>query len=382
MRTHTSDAGFSLMELMAATALGLVVIGTAMTSFKDAIGMTNVATNLADASQNLRGGTNFLIHDLTLAGRGLPNGGISIPTGAGSGPILRPSPSGMAYNFDNTSATTLTVITTGSNLGPTVDNQATDMVTLLTIDPILDACLGGPLVVNPPVQPNGAATNPALPIITANGSAFTVGPNVQCAGAVGGGWLVGSGSQGQAPVKKGDLLMFTDPFGKNTIQTVTRTDTTNVYFDSNSADDTFGFNQPQAAAGGITQILKSPPVIGVAQALSVQRVLMYTYYVDPGNGTPRLMRQYNMSTPQALAGVVEDLQLTYDVVDQQVNPTGLVDLPYTLNGATYSANQIRKVGVHVGVRSEAMSMRVHDYLRSHISTVVSIRNLAFVDRYK
>src|SRR2546430_2449905 len=100
MRTHTSEAGFSLMELMAATALGLVVIGTAMTTFKDAIGMTNVATNLADASQNLRGGTNFLVRDLTLTGRGLPNGGISIPTGAGSGPILRPSPPGMAYNFN------------------------------------------------------------------------------------------------------------------------------------------------------------------------------------------------------------------------------------------------------------------------------------------
>jgi hypothetical protein len=33
-------------ELMMATALGLVVIGTAMTTFKDAIGMTNTATNL------------------------------------------------------------------------------------------------------------------------------------------------------------------------------------------------------------------------------------------------------------------------------------------------------------------------------------------------
>jgi hypothetical protein len=49
---------------------------------------------------------------------------------------------------------------------------------------------------------------------------------------------------------------------------------------------------------------------------------------------------------------------------------------------TYSANQIRKVNVHIGVRSETMSMRVHDYLRSHMSTVVSIRNLAYVDRYK
>ena len=123
-------------------------------------------------------------------------------------------------------------------------------------------------------------------------------------------------------------------------------------------------------------------MVGTAQTLSVQRVLMYTYYVDPGNGLPRLMRQYDNSTPQALAGVVEDLQLTYDVVDGTVNPTDVADLPYTLNAVPYSANQIRKVTVRIGVRSEVMSMRLHDYLRSNLSTVVSIRNLAFVDRYK
>jgi hypothetical protein len=29
-----------------------------------------------------------------------------------------------------------------------------------------------------------------------------------------------------------------------------------------------------------------------------------------------------------------------------------------------------------------MSLKLHDYLRNHLSTVVSIRNLAFVDRYQ
>src|SRR5204863_12639 len=120
MRTHNSQAGFSLLELLAATALGLVVIGTAMTTFKDALGMTNVATNLADASQNLRGGTNLLVRDLTEAGRGIPTGGIPIPSGAGAGPINRPSPAGMAYTFDNINATTLTAVVTGAARGPTI----------------------------------------------------------------------------------------------------------------------------------------------------------------------------------------------------------------------------------------------------------------------
>jgi Tfp pilus assembly protein PilW len=357
---HTPDAGFSLLELLAATALGLVVIGTAMTTYKDALGMTSVAINLGDASQNLRGGTNLLVRDLTTAGRGIPTGGIPIPNGAGAGPINRPSPIGMAYTFDNVAATTISAIVTGAGKGPVVDGRATDMVTLLTIDPILDTALNGSLQ----VQPFNAAG--AVPKLSNDGSSFTVTANEQT-------WIAGNRTDGRPPVTKGDLLMFMDVNGNAALQTVTRVDATSVYFDSNG-DDPFSFNQRAATAGSITQIL--------GQTLNVQRVVMYTYYVDPGNSLPRLMRQYNGGTPQALAGVVEDLELSYDLVDGSVNPTAKRDLPVTLNAVTYSANQIRKANVHIGVRSEAMSTRTHDYLRTHLSTVVSLRNLAFVDRYK
>ena len=87
MRTRTSESGFSLVELMTATTISLIVIGTAMATFKDAISMNDTATNLADASQNLRGGTNFLIKDLMSAGRQIPIGGIPIPSGVGANPI-------------------------------------------------------------------------------------------------------------------------------------------------------------------------------------------------------------------------------------------------------------------------------------------------------
>ena len=60
-------------------------------------------------------------------------------------------------------------------------------------------------------------------------------------------------------------------------------------------------------------------------------------------------------------------------------------LPYTDIGGrrdTYNANQIRKVNMHVGVRSEAMSKPTQDYVRNHISTAVDVRSLASVDRYR
>ena len=41
MRTHTAEAGFSLVELLAATTISLIVLGTAMATFKDAVAMND-----------------------------------------------------------------------------------------------------------------------------------------------------------------------------------------------------------------------------------------------------------------------------------------------------------------------------------------------------
>ena len=370
MRAHTSEAGFSLMELLLSTAIGLVVVGAGLSTFKDASALNSTVTNMSDASQNVRGGINYLVKDLSRAGRLIPIGGISIPSGAGATLIGRPSPPGFVYAFDNTTQTTLSAITTGQNKGATVDGNPTDMVTILTIDPILDTCLGGPLQINP------ASTGTVVPVIAADGSSFSVGTSVACLPSIGGGgWLVGFPTGGQPPVAQGDLLLFTTTSGQSAIQTVTKTLGTTIYFDPAPADP-FNFNQRNAAGGTITQLLVGKPI------LTVQRVLMYTYFVTPVSGEPHLMRQLNFGTAQALAGVVEDLQLTYDMVDGTVNPTDVTDLPVTLNGNTYTPNQIRKVNVHIGVRSETLSMKTRDYLRTHVSTVVSLRSLAFVDRYQ
>ncbi len=87
--------------------------------------------------------------------------------------------------------------------------------------------------------------------------------------------------------------------------------------------------------------------------MSVRRVLMFTYYVhNDSSQTPRLMRAVNMWPPQALAGVIEDLTLSYDLVDGVYNPTNVKDAAVHVRkqDVTYSANQIRKVNLHVGVR--------------------------------
>ncbi|HVZ21724.1 MAG TPA: prepilin-type N-terminal cleavage/methylation domain-containing protein [Vicinamibacterales bacterium] len=347
-----SEQGFTLIELMIASALTLVVMGVAFSTFKNAEDFNQSILSLADSTQNLRAGTNQLVRDLMQAGRDIDIGGISIPSGSGSTGIYRPSPDGKSYFFDNTTATTLSSITTGASLGPTIDGQSTDMVTMLMADPYLADLI---------VYPDG--TGGGVPTLDSTGASMDVGTSTS--------WLEGDPDNGIPAVKTGDLFYFIHSNGSwSTIQTVTGVDGSVVHFDTG---DPFNFNQPDAEAGNITQLLGA--------TLTVRRIYMYTYYVQDDDGVPRLMRQLNMFPATALAGVVEDLDLSYDLADGVTNPVNVGDLPYTSGGVTYTANQIRKVNVHVGVRSEDKSTRTNDYLRNHVSTVISIRNLAYTDRY-
>jgi hypothetical protein len=183
------------------------------------------------------------------------------------------------------------------------------------------------------------------------------------------------------------------------MQTVTSVDSTHIYFAPNNTNDWFNFNQPTAPKWPMSKIKNGSATAAIGtgafgSAVTLMRALMITYYVDntqpAGCPTttrciPRLTRALNKFTPQALAGVVEDLDLTYDLVDSVNNPTNIPSLPYT-DGAVppnvYNSNQIRKVNIHVGVRSEIMSKPTLDYVRNHVTTSVDVRNLASIDRYK
>ena len=168
------------------------------------------------------------------------------------------------------------------------------------------------------------------------------------------------------PILVGDVIFFKSP-SANAIQTVTSKDATHIYF-ANDANDWFHFNQPNAPVRPLA-IMKGTVSTTSAwlstSPVTLFRALMITYYVDNTTtpGTPRLTRVVNHFTPQALAGVVEDLDLTYDLVDGVTNPTAITSLPYTdvVAGVTYNSNQIRKVNIHVGVRDgrfRAIQLRI------------------------
>jgi hypothetical protein len=210
-------------------------------------------------------------------------------------------------------------------------------------------------------------------------------------------WIDGDTVADTPKIKIGDLVLYVGING-NAIQTVTSIDTSahRINFAAGDAvNDYFHFNQPTATTGATRPlaVLKDPTLTLAATApwqsapsttpVTLFKALMITYYVDNTTtaGTPRLTRLLNNFAPQALAGVVEDLELTYDLYDGVTNPANVTSLPYTVGPTTYTESLIRKVNVHVGVRSEVMSKPLQDYVRNHISTSVNVRSLACVDRY-
>lgn len=380
------DDGFTLTELLISTTVMLLVCGTALTTFKNTLAINDSASQLADANQNLRAGTNQLIRDLMMAGRIIGPGGIALPTnvngGGGITSFVRPGPPSSHLSFaltddpsDTSTADHLSDITTGHLLGPTVIGSPTDIITIMTVDEFM------PIISVPSPVPGTLGASQGK--ISADGANVTLSASSP--------WLIGDTVNDTQPINLGDLVLFVTATG-NAIQTVTRVDATHIYFDTTNSHDPFNFNQRPTGSsysGTVLNLKINPSDSTTAWALpvSIYRALMITYYVDNVTtpGTPRLTRVVDNFAPQALAGVVEDLDLTYDLVDGVNNPAAIPSLPYTnITGGvttTYTANQIRKVNVHVGVRSEVMSKPTQDYVRNHIYTAVDVRSLASVDRY-
>jgi prepilin-type N-terminal cleavage/methylation domain-containing protein len=382
------EDGFTLAEMLVAATIMLLVTGAALTTFKQAVDVNAVAGQLGDTNQNLRAGTNQLVRDLMMAGRIIANGGVPAPSGTGATPISRPGPSGSALTFalvaDDDGTLIVPAITPGYRLGPTINGVTTDIITILTVDEFM-----------PVLQGIGSGTPTGLQAqLNADASQLTLPSNSP--------WLVGDATASTQPINVGDLVLLKNANGMAML-TVTSKDSTHVNFTSGSPDDWFHFNQRGSSLTGTIYCIKTPSacdVLPVASSVTsaawnpagspavvppaIFRALMITYYVDSTTtpGSPRLVQVTNHFAPQALAGIVEDLRFSYDLVDASLdNVQNVPSLPYTLNGLTYTSNMVKKVNVNVGVRSETMTMSLHDYVRNHISTSVGVRSLASVDRY-
>ena len=331
------DRGFSIMELLVGIGLTLIVLATTLAALSDSIEAGDTMRLVSQMQHNGRSGLNLMTRDLMQTGQSIPKGGIPIPSGAGATPVNRPGPGTLTFPAD---WVVLPAISPGWNMGGVVHGRTTDMVTVLYADASL-ALNASPLT---SISPNGSTmvVDPGTPInLTSNGIAV------------------------------GDLIMFSNPIG-NAIQEVTGVAAQTVVFGLGGA---MNLNQPGAAAGSITQLQDAP---GSYPPTTATRVRLVTYYLDATDpDSPRLMKISNKDSARPVALDVEDLQITYDLVDGYLNPAG-IDTPVAPN----SPAQIRKVNVTFMSRSRDRYETTGEYAYQALKTQVTLRSLSFTDRYQ
>lgn len=370
------EDGFTLVELMVAMTLVLVIMGATMTALNDAYRSNETARGVIDVNNNLRVGADIMVRDFIQVGQGLPTGRlVQVPNGAGALRIRRPHPQGSACTEWPDGTAAIPAVTAGPGCGPVVDGVATDMVTTLAVDSVLDGV---------PVRSYDLA-----------GHRATV--SLPCAGACGAGQAPGGvniSGGGPDDVRVGDLMMFTKG-SVSALAYVTAVDGSQTF--TFATGDPMNVNQFDAALNGtVDDLATTTPV--TANSSNVSRIRMITYYLDAtlDPATPRLMRHLNWGDPNAavnlrartVAFAIDNLQFTFDMLDGVTNPTSvrMVAADLTAAGACSpnpcSPNQIRKVNVYLSGRSTRTFSATRRFFRNSLSTQVSLRSLALVDRYR
>lgn len=351
-----SASGFTLTELMIAIAVGLIVMGALATLFKSGMDSAMIVTQRAETQQNMRAAIDLMVKDISMAGAGLPSGGIQLPTGTGaSASLYGCDQSGTCHVSGNTYPTNnyMYGIIPGFSNGvegnavvpaappPAVNDSITSIYTDYNF-PLWQYNVTFPVPGNGTtiaLAPN-AAFVPAPPALTAAGG-----------------------------IKVGDLVMLSNPLG-TAVGEVTNVTPTEIEF---ANLDPLNMNQTGAASNNIAAISTGANTIAY-------RLLAVTYYltVPPPRGeTPRLMRQVNGQTPVPVADNIINLQFSYDVYTStsqldpnQTNPLGVGDSP----------NLMQKI--NIVVMGQSILNHGNKSQNLYLATSVSARNMAFRNRYQ
>jgi Tfp pilus assembly protein PilW len=323
------------VELLVTLALGSLIMAGVMELFRQGVNASSLTSERGEMQQNARVALNLMSQDLSVAGTGLPQGGIQLPSGTGSSRPTRGCFTSSCGIWQYLADDRLYSVTPGDGLGPTINGVATDVVTLVYRDTSL------------------SLSQAPLNSITASGDEITTEAGTS------------------AGVIRGDILMLCNANGcAAAAVTSTPTNDTIALADS----DSLNFNQSLAAFGNIASIANAGPPAGVYPPTTAYRILVTTYFIEAG--TLRLMRQVNAHPPVPVAEIVENLQISYDTFDD-ATLAATADLPDAGN----VPNQIRKVNMVVGVRSPSALSHDKKFDRLSLRTSVSVRNLTFRDRY-
>lgn len=375
-RENHNIAGFTLLELMVSMGIGLLLLGSALMMYRQAVNATFVTSQRSEMQQDFRAAANLMARDIGMAGsgglgqQGLASNSVGLPTGAGStipvypcstttcnyvngGPVAYPTISGAPYLYS---------IIPGPSLGITVTaaQGPSDIITVSYADAnVALNCYTVNVLTTTTVQFE-LPTTPSATCILPTGQ--TAVPALNAAGT---------------GLQAGDYLLFNQSAAgvvTNIAPSTPQAGYSAAYTVTFAIGDPGHINQP----GVTTGTMASLPV-GVSATLSAVRLLVVTYYLDlsPVDGvTPRLMRIQNGKSPAPVAENVEYLKFTYDVNNNGAVTANLSTLP-----AGVTPNMIKKVNIaHMTMRSQVKGA-VGGYQGLDLQTSISARNLTMGQEY-
>ena len=306
-----SSRGSSVLELVMSTLLTGVVLLAGGALFGPAIDVSHMVMQRASMQQSARSAVDVMSRELRLAGNGIPGGGIQLPAGAGSVPPKFACDSGGCYvtSPDNQySGARLYALNTGDDKGAVVNGITTDIVTVAYRDP--------------------SSNLDEYPLTEVSVSGNQIRFDTSTSPAY---------DDPDAGVTSGDVLLLCNMNGcaAGTVTSVLADGVVNL------GADPLNMNQPAAAFGNIASLLNP------ASETRAFRILVVTYYIDASNPDAlRLMRQVNAHPSQVAAFNVENLQMSYDIFDQNSST-----VTNDLSDAGGTPNQIRKINMSLGARS-------------------------------
>ena len=365
-RKQHNAMGFSMTEMLLAMALGLIIIGSTMQLLKSGMDATVFATQQSDMQQNVRAALNLIAKDVSMAGSGLPQGGLSLPNGAGATASLfgkDPNKTWLAnntYPTGNIGGSNVTNymfgIIPGSGNGMesgeagniVATRQTPDAITVIYQDyvfPLNQYTVSWP-------DNTGTSINVAQPAAPPAGFPAILSSN---------------------GIQVGDLILLQNSRGSAVGEVTGITNNGGTLGFANA--DTLNMNQSGAANANIAYLdVGSPPPTTVAT-----RIWAVSYFIEvPANGQPpRLMRQVNSQPATPVSDNIIGLTFTYDLCDGTNGPNCAALSNPIASG--FSPNLIHKVNIQIMGQS---LVPYSNWSRSTVlTTSVSTRALSFKQRY-
>jgi prepilin-type N-terminal cleavage/methylation domain-containing protein len=375
MPTFKSQRGFTLLELMVASSIGLTVILVMGSLFKVGMDTSMKVAQRAETQQNMRAAVQLITRDISLAGAGLPSGGLQLGTAGVSKIGCNQSgycylPGGLYPNSSSGTPNYMYAIEPGFGTG--VESSAV-------------------------ISAAPAATNSSLTVVycdynfSLSNFNFAFTSSTTASVSVINSSVTPNNIQAPGGLNTGDLLFFlvqTAGNGKTSSGTslvqnaAVVAEITGIPSSSQldfATSDALNFN---FSSGSNNLASVASAAAGTGAEVNVCRLEVVSYFLEVPTATttvqtPRLMRQVNGLNAVPVADNIINLQFTYDVINS-VTGTVIANVQNPI-GSGDSPSLIQKV--NLWVMGQSLTNDGNRAQSMYLATAVSTRNMSFCNSY-